>query len=166
MSDRYYAKITIGGPIPESLKLQVAEAIAVEMPFEEIELTERNQIVLSCCEIRNGEFEELESVLEALNIPYDRYSGSYYEYPPCQKHFRPGVETMEYSLTCDGMAFFDQDVIQGVIDSMPPEEAVGVIRGMLTIEPPLPGIDDQAIEDFLLQVAEKGMPEEQANETV
>lgn len=96
MSDRFWAKISIGGEVPASLLEELYDNIISEINDYNIEKKTPNQsykiwfkkhitggvLEFSDGEARYGQFEDLEAFLEQNNIPYLRESDAYGEYAP------------------------------------------------------------------------------------
>lgn len=70
----------------------------------------------------NGQFDELEAVLVAEGIPFDRSSDGFCEYPPETRFFRPGVA----DITSYGL--------EGVGDVMPTAVAMDYIERGLSLD--------------------------------
>ena len=86
MSDQFWAKITIGGDIPESLVENLLANINEQfwVTYEKIEdLIEDDKITLEDPQARYGEFEELEAFCGSKGIDYLRESSPYGEFSAC-----------------------------------------------------------------------------------
>ena len=105
MSDRFYASIKIGGPIPKEALPEFIEAVRNEGLLDEnYELVEPQKPkdlinhlfggVLSFHDDQAvyGMFDELETFLQEKNVPYNRFSVSYCEFEAENVYYRPGME--------------------------------------------------------------------------
>lgn len=123
MSDRYGANIEIGGQIsrskmdPDDSEQTCLEALLAainnesvsrdyggkdENPANEQELLELivdGHLCFKHEEIRNGEFEQLESDCRRLGLSFDRHSEAYCEYDAQDNWWRPGMEVPGEAIT-------------------------------------------------------------------
>lgn len=92
MADRFCASIYFPKKhLDDDIKHVIQHVCSVdEYNFDD------EKIVFVCeYEAQGGEIEELETILQEKNIPYDRENDAYYEYPPEVFYFRPATKTTE-----------------------------------------------------------------------
>jgi len=111
MSDRFWARLTIGGPWPGPMsELNLRRLIDDMSDNGEIFSGYHGLIQMDNSEARYGGFEDLEGWLGEVRIPYDRQSSGYGEYDPqivfsrathdfseflCNQHGEPMISIQE-----------------------------------------------------------------------
>jgi hypothetical protein len=103
MSDRFWAKIWIGGPVPDSLmpdlrdQLNSEGLLASDNDISDC-LDDRGLLVLEDFEATYGWFEELEEWLENNGIEFNRQSDGYADIEPELVAFRKGIGKTSFIL--------------------------------------------------------------------
>jgi hypothetical protein len=125
MSDRYAARIFIGGDMPRALLDDFLEQLrdsgagpewdggfegTDEASLEPLKLPE-GFLSLMNSEARYGCFSELEEWLTDNNIPFDRESHSYYDSDAGIRRFRPSEGVCDLYATNDGMPLVPMDEV-------------------------------------------------------
>lgn len=87
MADYMYGKITFPKYAMDD------ENIRAIVDKEDLDLEEEtdNLVTYSDEQACNGQFDKLESELEEIGIPFDRYSDGYCEISPEQRYYRPAL---------------------------------------------------------------------------
>ena len=160
MVDRYYARIKIGGPIPQALVPKLAEVIGSEglldMNYEEVvfdtpaELANHLQdgvLYFQDWHAVYGMFDCLEPFLQEHGIPFDRHSGSYPGLNSENVYYRPGMTELLVR-TCDALPNLCEYVpradVASLLESKDLAQVHAGIREIVGDEiPPLLQIDPQ-----------------------
>lgn len=86
-----------------------------------------------------GKFEELEDLLTEKRIPFDRYSESFFEYPPQRLYYRPtnheDTQNIEITLTTDGCNFIETHLLKPLLD-LEPALAVVALQRLIQLSDP------------------------------
>ena len=94
MADYYHGSLSIPAKFltNENMKLldEMAEEDELKLSDLEEDTPSKGIRHFSHHETRDGKFEDLESNLVQLGIPFDRYSSGHYEFQPERRYFRPG----------------------------------------------------------------------------
>jgi hypothetical protein len=101
MSDRYSARIEIGGELPRQHLPRFCRLLDVSDEDVLLERIADGHLVLEDDQAAWGEFFELESVCRDLDLPYQRRSEGYWDQPPQLAFWQPGMEGSE-SVTTNG----------------------------------------------------------------
>ena len=129
------------------------EEVAKIIEGYSIEDEEENLIFLRDAEARNGEFEDLESLLVKLKIPFDRYSESHGNYDSEARSFRPKTKKLKkIDITtygnAEGRPYITTALIRKTISENPTEKAIEILKAYLEEkDPQIPGITDYIVSE-------------------
>jgi hypothetical protein len=104
MSDRYSARIEIGGDLPRQHLPRFCRLFEVDDEDELVEHITGGHLVLEDEQAAWGEFYELENVCRDLDLPYVRHSEGCWDCPPQVAFWQPGMEEPESVTTDSGGA--------------------------------------------------------------
>ncbi len=118
MSDRFWAKIWIGGPVPDHLMPDLRERLDREGLLGEnwiIDdyIDDRSLLALEDSEASMGWFGDLEEWLKDNDIEYDRQSDGYADISPERAAFRRGLGERQMILDHDGYVV---ERVDGILD--------------------------------------------------
>jgi len=125
MSDRYWAKIWIGGPVPDDLmpefrqKLDEAGLFPVDGDLSECVQGRDDSLAFDDSEAPYGWFEELEEWLVLNGIEFNRQSDAYFEVDARLVAFRKGQGQREFILDHNGYHVIRVDSVLNLIDNNP-----------------------------------------------
>ena len=119
MSDRYSARIEIGGDLPRQHLPRFCRLFEVDDEDELVEHITGGHLVLEDEQAAWGEFYELENVCRDLDLPYRRHSDGYWEQPPQRVFWQPDMEGPESVTTdSDGGMLVSMDVLSEARDHL------------------------------------------------
>lgn len=97
MADYYWGKVSFPKTLAER-NIEIKAFLDLEYMGDSIDVTievDCGILSISDSRARNGEFEELETLLKEAGIPFDRESDSYTEYDSVIRYYRPGTSQTE-----------------------------------------------------------------------
>ena len=100
MSDRYSARIEIGGELPRQHLPRFCRLFDVGDEDALLKRVADGRLVLEDAQAAWGEFYELETTCRDLDLPYRRHSEGHWDTPPQLVFWQPGMEEPE-SVTTD-----------------------------------------------------------------
>jgi hypothetical protein len=112
MSDRYSARIEIGGELPRQHLARLCKLFEVDDEEALMARVADGDLVLEDDQAAWGEFLELETTCRDLDLPYQRRSEGYWERPPQLVFWRPGMDEPESVTTnSDGGILVQMDTL-------------------------------------------------------
>ena len=134
MSDRYHARLEIGGPIPAHLfpeLVTILQAGGHLYGADKITsfITPCGTLELEDDQAPYGQFPDLESWLQQHDIEFDRHSSGWFDTPPVSVHFRRGLGLVDRPRDREGHALVRRD---GVVEAMKAHASQGDLRAALT----------------------------------
>jgi hypothetical protein len=119
MSDRYSARIEIGGELPRQHLPRFCRLFDVGDENALLKRVTDGRLVLEDAQAAWGEFYELETTCRDLDLPYRRHSDGYWEQPPQRVFWQPGMEGPESVTThSDGGMLVSMDVLRETRDHL------------------------------------------------
>jgi hypothetical protein len=125
MSDHFWAKIWIGGPMPDHLmgefrqKLDEAGLFPADGDLSECAEGRDGSLAFEDSEATYGWFEDLEEWLVLNGIEFNRQSDSYFEVDACLVAFRREQGQREFVLDHNGYHVIRVDSVLNLIDNNP-----------------------------------------------
>jgi len=125
MSDRFWGKIWIGGPMPDDLiqefRDQLGQAGFLNRDDDLVDHADGRdgELTFEDDEATYGCFGDLEEWLILNGIDFNRQSDGYCEYTPCLVAFRKDVGQKEFILDHDGYHIMRVDDVLRLIDQNP-----------------------------------------------
>jgi len=134
MSDRYHARLEIGGPIPPHLfpeLVSILQAGGHLYGADKITsfITPRGTLEIEDDPAPDGQFPDLESWLEEHRIEFDRYSSGWFDTLPVSVHFRRHQGLLDRPRDREGHALVRRD---GVVEAMQTRASLQDLRAALT----------------------------------
>ena len=124
MSDRYSARIEIGGELPRQHLPRFCRLFEVSDEGALLERVADGHLVLEDEQAAWGEFFELESACRDLDLAYRRHSEGYWEYPPQVVFWQPGMDGPESVTTdSDGNLLVPMDTLREARDHLRADKA-------------------------------------------
>jgi hypothetical protein len=119
MSDRYSARIEIGGDLPRQHLLKFGRVFEASDENALMARVADGHLILDDDQAAWGEFHELESAGRDLGLPYQRHSEGYWDCPPQLVYWQPGMEGPESVTTSgDGDMLVSMDTLREARDYM------------------------------------------------
>lgn len=125
MSDRFWAKIWIGGPMPDDLMLDFRQELYGAGLISKLNealsdhMCDSGVLRFADNETFYGRFENLEEWLIINGIDFNRQSDGYGEYSPCLFMFRKAIGSKDFILDHDGQRVMRIDDVFRLIDQNP-----------------------------------------------
>jgi hypothetical protein len=128
MSDRYNARIEIGGDLPRQHLPRFCRLFGAGDEEALLARVADGHLVLEDEQAAWGEFFELETVCRDLGLPYRRRSEGYWEQPPQLAFWQPGMEEAE-SVTTDsgGGILISMDTLREARDHLRASNAASAL---------------------------------------
>jgi len=173
MSDRMWACLTIGGPLPLARPDFVKDLIAHIRDYTVAAYALRGRLIqIEDSEASYGKFEDLEDWLSEVGVCFDRESAGYGEYSPEKICFRAPDKWYDYTLDNNGMEVVITDNIRKVLGEY---ECKKILSAATLVEqikrvlpdqsPALEPIDERSYRDLLAAFDVDDVDERIAHET-
>jgi len=124
MSDRYHARLEIGGPIPPHILpelISTLRAWGLLYGSDKIGsfVNEQGVLVFQDDQAPYGQFPDLEDWMEKNGIEFDRHSSGWFDTPPISRHFRRDLGLVERRCDEDGHAQVRRDEVVDALQTPP-----------------------------------------------
>jgi hypothetical protein len=142
MSDRYSARIEIGGELPRQHLPSFCRLFDVSDENALLKRVADGRLILEDARAAWGEFYELETTCRDLDLPYMRRSDGHWDQSPQLVFWQPGMEVPESVTTdSDGGMLVSIDVLSEARDHLRAgraAEALALLEEALIVVPDLP----------------------------